>query len=670
MTAFGHPFKQSASDTRLVTATGSGLVADNRLAVSPERLAEESPGVLQLPGADGGSARSVAVRLVPAAGVPADVVVVPAVLVQEHRVLPDENWKLAAADARIPAVLELELPPGPSLDEAATMLKGAPLLCGHVFEQGHDTAPEAWIDVAGTLFRVRQCLDHGGQVLRGLLQVAQETRIVLFAPGERSGVDIVVLADCSASMSIEDIPAAARDGGGWLTRLRPGAADATVSRMNALKEALRSMIDARMRYDGVGTRFALVRFDHDNESAFPSRWGMEEVSDARSVQQLREAVSLLKFNANSGTDIGKALHRAGELLHRYGVPGNERLVVLVSDGANWAPLPDERSGESLSGTQDPVSLMEDLHAGLDIRLHTVGISDEKLFDRWWQAQRDHPNWRPQAHPSMIPNHQMLGELATVAGGDRQRVGGLEVLEQYFAELGDGVAREVGRPLRPRLPALQLSAEQLAAEGRRRAGADPRQRREWRVLVEAALNAHSMVCRASEARLGKPLFGAARPHEITRLHEQCDNLAGFTAWLAEAYKIFNERLDDSLRRPFDRTGNPRNPEELPLPQLAVPFWNPRMSQLHELRNYFLHDRDQKEYTNQNRNAGEVIRRHTGKYAPHDDDTEAWRTLQLGLLRDLAALLREAHTILDEAVAAERVTEERVTEEPLLMSQGWE
>lgn len=89
--------------------------------------------------------------------------------------------------------------------------------------------------------------------------------------------------------------------------------------MNALKDALGAVIDARMRYEGVGTRFALVRFDHDHEPMFPSRWGMEEVSDAHSVQRLREAVSLLNHR-QSGTDIGKVLHKAGELLHRYGVP--------------------------------------------------------------------------------------------------------------------------------------------------------------------------------------------------------------------------------------------------------------------------------------------------------------------------------------------------------------
>ncbi|MFF7903878.1 VWA domain-containing protein [Streptomyces sp. NPDC088817] len=633
-------FKHSAADTRLVTATGDGLVGDNRLAVSETRLTTESAGVLQVHGIGGAPARSVAVRLVPAPGVPADVVVAPAALVQEHRLTPDEGWELVSADALTPAVLELELPSGPSLDEATTILREAPLLCGHVFAHGLEALPDAWVDASGTLFRVRQALDQGGQVLRGLLRIGAETRLTLFAPGERSGVDIVVLADCSGSMSIDDIPAAARDQGKWLGRLRSGSADSTISRMNALKDALGAMIDARTRYDGVGTRFALVRFDHDQEPVFPARWGMEEVSDAHSVQQLRGAVSLLDFR-QSGTDIGRALHKAGELLHRYGVPGNDRLVVLVSDGAHFAPLPEERSGESLSGTQDPVSLMEDLHSGLDIRLHAVGISDDSLFDRWWQAQRHRPGWAPQAHESMVPNHRMLGELVAVAGGDRQRIGGLDVLEEYFAELGSGVVRAVGRPARPRLPRLQLTARELAAGPPRRAAADPRQRRTWEAAVEEALIAYSRVCEASRARLGYQLLRSSPPDDFARLRRQCADRADFTAWLSVTYQVFNERLHAPLRRPR------KDPAVLDLPALSMPFWDGRMAQLHELRNFYHHDRDMEERAEHNRIAGVIIHKHTGSYAPPESDAEAWRALQLGLVHDLAALLNEAHSILDTA-----------------------
>ncbi|MBU6529725.1 vWA domain-containing protein [Streptomyces mayonensis] len=631
-------FRYSAADARLVTVSGPGLVADNRLAVSPSRTTDEAAGVLRVH--DAGGARSVAVRVLPAPGVPADMVVAPAALIHEYRVTPEEGWELASTDARTPAVLELELPPGPSLEEATKLLRGAPLVHGHVFAHDLQASPDCWIDASGTLLRVRQVLDDSGRPLHGLFRIGPNTQLTLFAPGERSGVDIVVLADCSGSMSIEDIPETAGHEGKWFSRLRTSS---YISRMKALIDALGAMIDARTRYDGVRTRFALVGFDDGQRPVFPHQWGMEEVSDVHSVQRLRGDVTLLSCRSGRGTDIGGALHKAGELLHHHGVPGNERLVVLVSDGAHYAPVPDERSGESVLGTQDPVSLMEDLHAGLNIRLHAVGISDEALFDRWWQAQRHRPGWTAEAPEHMVPNHRMLRELVTVAGGDRQRIGGLDVLEEYFAELGSGVVRAVGRPARPRLPALQLTPGELAAEpGRRVAAADPQRRRTWDKAVEDALLAHARVCEASLARLGHQLFRSSPPNDSTRLRRQCADRAEFTAWLSVAYQIFNERLYTPLRIPK------KDPAKvLDLPQLAAPFWDGRMSELHELRNFYHHDRDMEERADRNRTAGAIVHKHTGNYAPSEHDTDAWCALQLALVRNLAAICNEALAILNAA-----------------------
>ncbi|NED89793.1 VWA domain-containing protein, partial [Streptomyces sp. SID11233] len=143
--------------------------------------------------------------------------------------------------------------------------------------------------VAGTPFRVRRALDAGGGVLRGLLRVSGTTRLTLFAPGSRAGVDIVVLADSSSSMSVDDLPAPEE------VRWRPGRRGRPrLTRMEALKDALHAMIDARMLHGaGVGTRFALLRFDVATAPVFPPHEGMEEVGDAAAATRLRQAVTLL-----------------------------------------------------------------------------------------------------------------------------------------------------------------------------------------------------------------------------------------------------------------------------------------------------------------------------------------------------------------------------------------
>jgi hypothetical protein len=620
-------------NTRLITATGQGLVAGNRLALSARRVSAETAGVLLPRGT--GSDRSVAVRLVPVPELPEDVLVVPEQLALEYG-LAEAPWSLNPVEAAVPAAVELESPAELSLDEATRRVQNSTLLSGHVFVHGDGQGhADEWIDVGGHPFRVRSATDRSGQPLDGLLSIGAATRISVFAPGVRSAVDIVVLADCSGSMGADDIPDV-REG----FRVRR---DLRVTRMEALKRALRTMIDARAQVDGLVTRFALVRFDLTTQVLFPGRDGMAEVTTApgdRSLEQLRGAVTLLK-HGDQPTDIGKALHRAGELLYRHGVPDNDKLIVLVSDGAHWAPLSEDRSGESVVGTEDPVSTMEELHTELGIRLHAVGISDQTLFGRWWEDYCKQQKVRLQPPQHLVPNHELLQQLVDVAGGDRHRIGGVEVLEEYFAELGSGVARSVGSPAQRRLPALQLDPAAVTVAPRR-AVVDPSRRERWETQVETVLGLYSEICAASVPRLGYALFDAAPPVDLQRLRRIAVSHMDFTAWLAAAYKVFHERIHKSVRFP---KSDPKYAAKLPLPALVEPLWDGRLGEVHGLRNFFLHNPEYEKRTEeQNRQVGEVLLKHTGMYAVGEEDAEGWQRLQGGLLRNLSAVLSEVLELL--------------------------
>ena len=71
------------------------------------------------------------------------------------------------------------------------------------------------------------------------------------------------------------------------------------------------------------------------------------MNDPHAISEFRQAIGLLQHQ-NAGTDIGKALHFAAELLYRQGVPDNDRLIVLVSDGADWAQKSDDTTGEAVA----------------------------------------------------------------------------------------------------------------------------------------------------------------------------------------------------------------------------------------------------------------------------------------------------------------------------------
>jgi Mg-chelatase subunit ChlD len=114
---------------------------------------------------------------------------------------------------------------------------------------------------------------------------------------------------------------------------------------------------------------------------------VDGASPSELIQDFREAIGLLRAE-EAGTIIGQALHYAAELLHKHGHPGNERLIVLISDGADWQPKEDKTTGEMHGGLEDPVSLMIHLHENLGIRLHAIGISNRAIFDPWFRE--NHP----------------------------------------------------------------------------------------------------------------------------------------------------------------------------------------------------------------------------------------------------------------------------------------
>ena len=100
------------------------------------------------------------------------------------------------------------------------------------------------------------------------MQIAADTRLGFIAPGNRTGVDIVILADCSGSMSWNDIE---RRGDFQLG----GSRARYITRMQALKSALEEMIDIRAHTAGRVSRIALVKFTSEARPVFPANGGID-----------------------------------------------------------------------------------------------------------------------------------------------------------------------------------------------------------------------------------------------------------------------------------------------------------------------------------------------------------------------------------------------------------
>lgn len=442
---------------RLAPVPGGGPIDGQRIGVSPGALPAQGPAAglpaLLTIGA-GADPVHAAVRLVGVRQVPEGVLAVDgefAAVLGLADAGAQDGWRLDVRPAEPVRRIRLEAPVEGALDDAVRVLSAAGL-AGRLLWLPPEPDADCWLEVGGLPYRVLH-IDANGR--RGVVaEIGQASEVELLAPGGRCGVDIVVLADCSGSMGVDDIPQlgegpASRGASGRGGRAQRQRRDA------ALREALHYLLDMRLQISGRISRLALVNFTTVTNQVFPRGGGMAELdagAGRAAADEFRSAISLL-LPVNAGTDIGNALHEAANLLYRYGKPGNEKLVVLVSDGAHWVPKGDQGSGEVVFVREEPVSLMEHLHRDAGIRLHAIGISTPALYQQWLRDGNS-------GGTMLEPNHALLKQLVQVGGGDAAAIGGFDVLAEYFSGLGAGVSRRV--PVRAAAAAGSVPRETVDA----------------------------------------------------------------------------------------------------------------------------------------------------------------------------------------------------------------
>jgi hypothetical protein len=367
----------NSSDHRIVAVPARGLISGQRVGLA----AGLNPGPAVLTVDDGRRAAVVVHRLREA---PPGVLAVGEDLRDLYGLTPDSRWTLEQVPAtdldRIVLELSTERDPEPVARDLAADLADRVL-----WLPGGDT--DVWLDVADVPFRVLDAGPHRGVIGR----IHPRTTVELYAPGVKAGVDIVILADCSHSMETDDIPVETERATGWARFSQPRRQ--YIKRIDALRRALDDLLRVRLQVSGRISRVALLGFNAQTTQRFPRGGGMEQLdagSPESTVRQFREAVSLLL--PQGGTRIGNALHAAADLLYQHGHPNNERLVVLVSDGADWSPRGENGTGELTEAIAEPVSLMEHLHRDMGIRVHAIGISTRDMYLR--RGYQDRPGYTP------------------------------------------------------------------------------------------------------------------------------------------------------------------------------------------------------------------------------------------------------------------------------------
>ncbi len=198
-----------------------------------------------------------------------------------------------------------------------------------------------------------------------------------------SGRDLVLAVDLSGSMQTKDFILAGQ----------------TVDRLTALKRVAVEFIRRRQ-----GDRLGLILFADQAYVQTPLTF------DRKTVEQLlQEAVLGL---AGEKTAIGDAIGLAVKRMQ--GGPAQERILILLTDGANTA------------GQVSPLKAAE-LAAGQGLKIYTIGIgADEMVVGSFFFERR--------VNPSVDLDEKSLRAIAEQTGGRYFRARDTAELEQIYAML--------------------------------------------------------------------------------------------------------------------------------------------------------------------------------------------------------------------------------------------
>ncbi len=483
----------------LVVIPDGSLISGSRVAVHPESVGSTQPtvGLFSATSGDGGLRRH-PVHVIPCSEVPKNTLAISSDLADELDLVVSSDLPFSLeldGFAHVQATeLHLRALDERNLTDVTRDLNNHPSLGGRLFwvAEGRKSLSPATVHAHGSPYQVAELLPR--DKASTIFEITAQTRLKVRSPRARAGVDIVILADCSGSMSNED--------------LLDEKAGRRVQRIAALKQALRTLKGIWQR-PGPILRLALLGFTTQSSVLFPRSGGLQDLDPEASPEVFQEflaATDELTPQPGPGTDIGQALHMGAEHLRRYGKAGNDRLFILISDGAHSEQDEDEadRYGRTVQFLNDPVSLMSQLRLEEDIHLYAIGIGTRANFEEWWKVRN--PNQAPR--PTDIPRHDLLKKIAAAGGGHCFDFSEASALRRYFDEIAAGITSTLDSQQPPKLPALSEKERNVLAAhvARSRAAAElPSLRAQRAELLQQIRSLYVKCNELAIQRTGQPLF---------------------------------------------------------------------------------------------------------------------------------------------------------------------
>jgi len=257
-----------------------------------------------------------------------------------------------------------------------------------------------------------------------IFSISEHTDINLFVPHHKGGIDMVIVVDASNSMDIRDYVDSKRG---------------RITRMQGARQALETLFSQRLASGSRVSRFALVGFGQTVRVIYPSdQESMIEISPSEIANMRRALPNLTRQVDRVGTNVAEAMDIAANLLYKNARDDNEKIIVLLSDGANW--VAQKETGFQIEvkvGSDDPVMFADNLYDEGEIRIHTVAISDEENVKRYAEKHYQDDMSRPREGRVWVPNPEILEEIARRTRAKFFPSPDAGVLNKLFEDLGQG-----------------------------------------------------------------------------------------------------------------------------------------------------------------------------------------------------------------------------------------
>lgn len=630
----------SEQKIKLIKVSAGGRIDGNRIGIHPSNSFESNYGLFtSFPNdTDNVRKKEISVKVLQEEEIPKGCLFIGEYLLNELGITDalDSPWDLQLTGLNVIKVDEitLELTTETPIEQAVNALALTADLTGRLIWLPNGINQEQIIDIDQQPYRIKEISPTPSNT-NTLLEIRSSTSLSLFSSGIKSGVDMVILADTSGSMSVNDLtdsvePAITESRFSFFRR--NNTMSQSLSRMDALKKSLIQLLEMRLKIKGRISKVALVDFSSDCSIRFPRKGeGMASIdgnSEDHVIQEFKSAIGLLQ--AWGGTNIGKALHFAAELLYQHGVPGNKRLIVLISDGASWTPKGVDSTGEVVTGIEDEVGLMDNLYRTMEIHLHAIGISNLELYNKWVRTQKN------QGNIHWMPNHDLLEKLMIVGGGDVSRIGNSNVIAEYFSGLGKGITRKVNCPRAKPIPSFQRSERELMHKYKvekeiiEESAGQIKKRAElagkiWELVID--------VNGQSDRVTGNKLLNNDGLEFLNDIQKRTDNSQSFITFIQ---KIRKSTVD------FSRSREQEHPAEIK--QAFRKSENIQMVRAIERKFLLIKEPNQSTPAELNSELEFLINIKIIKA----NDVKKWRELQIAILETIKSILSDIHDIYDDII----------------------